>query len=180
MNRLNTSDIKGNTLHLYLFGDQHIGYKYCDINLIKKDITIIKKDPKAKVILMGDMCDIGLKNSVGAGCFDNDINPEEQIDLAIELLRPIKNKIVGIHSGNHSERIKKETTLSPEKMIVNSLNVSYLGDTVFNHIRFKDQTYILFTAHGNSDSATITGALNRCMKYSDYVTMATSILMQVQ
>jgi len=168
VNRVDTSKIKGNEMNLYFIGDFHIGSRDIDMRGIKRDIEKIKNDKRGLAILMGDTIDCALKHSVGAGAFDNNLTPEEQIETAIELLTPIKKKILGIHNGNHAYRIEKETTLSPEKIIATSLGVSYLGDTCFHHIRFKEQTYIVFTLHGTGDSATYTGALNKCIKQNDY------------
>ncbi len=168
VNRVKTDGIKGKDLNLYFMGDFHIGSRDIDMRSILRDIDKIKKDKNALVILMGDTIDCALKHSVGAGAFDNDLNPEEQIDTAITILTPIKKKILGVHNGNHAYRIEKETTLSPEKMIANSLGVPYLGDTCFHHIRFKDQTYVVYTMHGTGDIATYAGALSKITKSGEY------------
>ena len=168
MNRVCTDKIKGKELNLYFIGDFHIGSRDVDMRKITRDIAKIKADKNALAILMGDTIDCALKHSVGAGAFDNNLTPEEQIETAVAVLSPIKNKILGIHNGNHAYRIEKETTLSPEKIIANSLGVPYLGDTCFHHVRFKDQTYIVFTMHGTGDIATYAGALNKCTKAGEY------------
>lgn len=168
MTRIDTSKIKGKELDICFFGDQHIGSKDCDMDAIKKQIKWIKEQKNVLVIMMGDTINCGLRNSVGAGSFDDIMNPEEQIELAIELFTPIKDKIIGIHNGNHANRISNETTLVPEKIIARGIGVTYLGDTTFHHMRFGNQTYILFTAHGSTGAATIGGALNSCMKYGAF------------
>ena len=44
----------------------------------------------------------------GNGNFDDNMTPDEQIDFAIDLFAPIKDKICGIHNGNHGNRIYNE------------------------------------------------------------------------
>jgi len=168
VNRIDTSSIKGNELNIYFIGDFHIGSRDIDMRKLSRDIEVIRKDKNGLAILMGDTIDCALKHSVGAGAFDNDLTPEEQIETAIALLTPIKKKIIGIHNGNHSYRIEKETTLSPEKIIAVALGVSFLGETCFHHIRFKDQTYVVYTMHGDGGATTYCGALTKLTKSNEY------------
>jgi len=168
VNRVEPKNIKGKELEILFFGDLHIGSKDCDMNAIKRQIAWIKNNPNVVVIMMGDTVNCALKHSPGAGSFDDDKNPSDQIDFAIELLTPIKNKIYGIHNGNHGNRIYNETTISPEKVIAKSLGVPYLGDTCFHYVRFKSQSYIIFSAHGSTAGTSITGSFNSCMKYAQY------------
>jgi len=168
VNRVEPKNIKGKELQIVFFGDQHLGSKDCAIEDIKKQINWIKNTKNVITILMGDTIDCALKSSVGAGRYDNTMNPDEQIELAIKLLEPIKDKIYGIHNGNHGNRVTNETSLSPEKLIARGLGVPYLGDTCFHYLRFGTQTYVLFTAHGSTGSATVAGSLNSCMKYGAF------------
>ena len=168
VNRIDTKQIKGNELQVIFFGDQHIGSKDADMTAVNKQIEWLKKQKNVIVILMGDTVNCALRSSVGAGSFDDVMNPSEQMATATKLLTPIKDKIVGVHNGNHGNRVYNETSISPEKIIAQSLGVPYLGDTCFHHIRFGDQTYILFTAHGSSGSTTVGGALNACMSYGHF------------
>ncbi|MDX1279020.1 hypothetical protein [Oceanihabitans sediminis] len=168
VNRVKTDQIKGDKLELIFFGDQHIGSKDSDMEAIQKQIDWIKNKKNVLVILMGDTVNCALKGSVGAGSYDDTMNPDQQIDTAIEIFTPIKEKILGIHNGNHGNRVYNETTISPEKVISQALNVPYLGDTCFHHIRFGNQTYIVHTAHGSTGATTVGGALNSCMKYANF------------
>jgi predicted phosphodiesterase len=170
VNRIEPKHIKGKELDILFFGDMHLGSKDCYLEKVKKQIEWIKNKKNVVVILMGDTVNCALKNSVGAGSYDDIVTPAKQIEQAVELFTPIKDKIYGLHNGNHGNRIYNETTISPEQIIAKSLGVPYLGDTCFHYLRFGSQTYILFTAHGSTGSSTVSGALNACMKYSRFVT----------
>ena len=165
VNRINCDDVKGITVDVLFFGDQHLGSKDCDMEEVIKMTSWIKKQKNLKVIMMGDTINCALKHSIGAGSFDDNMTPEEQINCAIDLFGPIADKIVGIHNGNHGNRMYNETTISPEKVIAKAIGVPYLGDSCFHHLRIGTQTYILHTAHGSTGSTTVAGALNSCMKY---------------
>lgn len=169
VNRAIINNVKGSVLRLYAFGDQHIGSKDCNLDKVKEDIKKIREDKQAIVILMGDLINNSLRNSVGAGSYDDLINPNEQIDLAVKLLKPIKNKIIGIHTGNHCRRAYNETTLHPELLIAKELNISFLGDDCFTLLNFNEESYVIHSAHGSTGSSTVTGALNACLKYNTYI-----------
>ncbi|RLG16546.1 hypothetical protein DRN69_00640 [Candidatus Pacearchaeota archaeon] len=168
VNRIDVSHIEGNELQVLFFSDQHIGSKDCSMKDIEKQIKWIKKTKNVIVIMPGDVINSALRDSVGAGCFDDIMTPSEQIDKVIELLTPIKDKIVGIHNGNHGNRIYNVTSISPEKTIARALGVPYCGDSCFHHIRFGNQTYIIYVTHGSTGAITLSGALNACMKYSRF------------
>lgn len=168
VNRVKTDHIKGDELEVLFLGDLHIGSKDCDMKAIQSHIDWVKANKNVLVLMMGDTINCGLKNSVGAGNFDDTINPDVQIETAIEMLKPIKDRIIGNYDGNHANRISNETTLSPEKMIAVALGIPYLNKGCFNHIRFGSQTYIIYGTHGSTGATTVSGALNTCMKLANY------------
>ncbi|MHA1471406.1 MAG: hypothetical protein ACTSSP_12750, partial [Candidatus Asgardarchaeia archaeon] len=136
VNRIELKHIKGDVLDICFFGDQHIGSKDSDIESIEKMVEWIKNKKNVAVILMGDTVDCALRGSVGAGAYDNILTPSEQMEFAIKLFAPIKDKIYGVHNGNHGNRMYNETTISPESYIAKALGVPYLGDTCFHYLRF--------------------------------------------
>jgi len=152
INRIDTSDVKGDKFELKFFGDFHYGSKQCNVDAIKKEIDIIKKG-NAKVILMGDEINVGTKHSVGGGVFDDCIDVQTQYEEIIELLYPIKNKILGIHASNHLQRVFNETSIDLTRNIARELGISYFGFGVFHHIRFGENTYTGYSTHGSSGAA---------------------------
>jgi len=103
----------GKELLLIPLGDIHYGSKDCDVNKLIETINWIKTKPTARVMLMGDLIDIGLKDSIGAGTFDNNLTPEDQICGIIDLLLPISKQIIGMVGGNH-ESVVKDTDILTE------------------------------------------------------------------
>ena len=156
-------------IQLIPLGDCHYGAPLCDLDKLKETIKWIKDNPKARVILMGDLIDAGLRDSVGGGSFDNDATPEKQIDFILDLLLPIKDKILCMLHGNHEERIRQKTSIDVSKMMAKVLGVTYAGDSAYLRIRAGDMSYKIFAMHGNSSSLTPAGKLNSCMKMSTYL-----------
>ena len=48
--------------------------------------------------MMGDTINCALRDSPGAGTFDDVLNPEEQMDLAIKLFDVVDNALVRHHA----------------------------------------------------------------------------------
>ena len=149
VNRIDTSGCTGNEFKLKFFGDFHYGSKQCNETALKNEIEKIKRE-KCKVILMGDEINVGTKHSVGGGSWDDKIDIQTQYEEIIEMLQPIKDKILGIHASNHLQRIYNETSLDLTANIARDLGIGYFGFGVFSHLRFGSNTYTIYSTHGSS------------------------------
>lgn len=94
----NTGDVK-----IIPFADLHIGSAKCNLTLIKQQIEIVKNNDDCYAILVGDLINNSTKNSVG-DVFTETLSPMKQIEMAVELFEPIKDKILAITAGNHERR----------------------------------------------------------------------------
>jgi predicted phosphodiesterase len=99
-------------LNLYPVGDVHIGSKEFDLGLFKDWVEMVKDDPNGAVVIIGDMMNMGLRNSK-SNVYEEKLSPMEQKELCYELLNPIADKIVGGCSGNHEYRAVKEVGVNP-------------------------------------------------------------------
>ena len=161
--------IKKDEMFVIGFGDLHYGSIDCDYPKIEETIKWIKSKDNARVVLMGDLVDIGLKDSVGGGTFDNDHTPEKQIEDIITMLDPIKDKIWCLLTGNHEERIRQRTSINISKIIAKTLDVPYCDSACFIKVLFGTQNYIMFVTHGSSGALTASGKLNSVLKYGGYI-----------
>jgi predicted nucleotidyltransferase len=103
------SDAELDLVTLYPLGDWHLGSEHCDVKLIKKQIETIKQDKTARVILMGDLAETATKESVGAGVYEQSENAQQQMMKVKNLLYDIRHIIDGAVTGNHEERIYKQS-----------------------------------------------------------------------
>ena len=156
-------------VELWGIGDTHYGSREFMEDEFSALINHVKKTKNARVILMGDLIDTCLKNSPGAGPYDNDMTPEAQMEHIVDLLMPIKKKIWGLLDGNHENRIHKTTSIDISKIMAKYLDVPYCGNSTMIKARVGTQNYSIFAAHGSSGSTGLSGKINTVMKYSNYI-----------
>ena len=96
------------SVQLYSISDWHLGDSNCKLDEIKCTINEIKNHPDMYVLINGDIINNATKSSV-SDIYSDRLNPMEQIELACDLLEPIKDRILAITSGNHENRSYKES-----------------------------------------------------------------------
>lgn len=99
-------------LTLYPIGDAHIGSSEFNEGLFRKWVQMVENDSYGAVAIVGDMMDMGLKNSK-TNVYEQKLTPMEQKELCYELLKPIKGQIIGGCSGNHEGRNMREVGTNP-------------------------------------------------------------------
>lgn len=86
-------------------GDLHVGSDGFSENQLSAYIKWIKEHPHIRVVLMGDLVEVGdLSKYLQA----QTENFKKQIKRVVSLLWPIRNQIVCILEGNHEERYARE------------------------------------------------------------------------
>lgn len=134
-------------------GDIHYGHPNCKLQSVKEQIDYCVKN-NIYVMLMGDLLECGTKGSVSDGVYNQLQNPQEQIDDMIKLLMPLARKglILGIHKGNHEERIQVDSGIEILKNMSRILDVPYLGYSCSQLWKVGNQNYKVYTTHGKSSS----------------------------
>ena len=113
MNKI-VHDIDKKLVHLYPLGDFHIGSSHYKESELIDWVEVIKNDKHAVAVIHGDIINNAIKTSV-SDIYDEQLNPEQSIDRAVEIIEPIKDKIIGITSGNHEDRTYKITGIDVMK-----------------------------------------------------------------
>lgn len=149
--RIRLEPNKDDRVQLRPVGDVHWGAHTCDVELSKETLKDCL-EKKQYIIGMGDMLECGLNNSVGDSVYTQTLNPQEQMEEMVELLRPLAEArlIIGLHSGNHCERIKKTTSIDIMAIMCDLLKVPYLGYTCFHYWQVGKQNYSAYSTHGSS------------------------------
>lgn len=93
-------------IEIEIFSDLHLGSKKCDYMAIQKRIERVKENNHVYAIILGDVLNNSTKNSVG-DVYEEELTPMQQINKATMLFEPIKDKILGVCSGNHERRSYK-------------------------------------------------------------------------
>ena len=146
-------------IELHTFADEHIGDEHSDIKRVLQRIEYIKNVPNAYCILNGDIIDNATKTSIG-DTYTQVFNPMEQLEKAIEIFAPIKDKILCITHGNHENRTYKKEGINISRMIATQLGLSdkYTPTSAVLFLRFgkgssdihyRKIAYTLYVLHGN-------------------------------
>ena len=148
-------------VHIYGLVDLHIGAKECDMQAAYAWRTMVLQDPAGYVAIMGDLINNGLKSSK-TNCYEETMNPEAQIDCAIEFLKPIKDRILAWTGGNHEYRTAREAGQDPSRRMAKELGVldRYRQDVCFLRVtlgtnkrhsyrnQVRQTTYLICLIHG--------------------------------
>lgn len=153
-------------LEIHPFADEHIGDEHCDIKRLLERIDYVKNTPNAYCILNGDILDNATKTSIG-DVYTQEFNPMGQLEKAVEIFSPIKDKILCITHGNHENRTYKKEGINLSRLIAAQLGLEdrYSPTSAVLFIRFgrvptgKKETngsgnlrkicYTIYTLHGS-------------------------------
>ena len=124
-------------IELHTFSDEHIGDEQSDIKRVLQRIEYVKNTPNAYCILNGDIIDNATKTSIG-DTYTQALNPMEQLERAIAIFEPIKDKILCITHGNHENRTYKKEGINLSRLIATQLGLSerYTATSAVLFIRF--------------------------------------------
>jgi len=151
---------------LYPLGDLHYGSEQCDYEAVGKVLEIIKRDKTAIVLLMGDLAENALKDSVGTEVYSQIMPPQEQYESLYEMLVPISDKIIAALGGNHGYRTTKSAYIDPDELLAEALQVPYFQGFLYLDIIAENDRWEILAGHGRSASSTITGRINAIKKRS--------------
>jgi predicted phosphodiesterase len=148
---------------IHILSDLHIGDAHSDIHAISSRLEAIKADPRALVILNGDIMNTATKNSV-SDIYSETMKPMEAIDCAVRMFTPIKDKIIGADTGNHEARVYKQDGIDVMRLVCRELGVErvYNPEGVLIFLRFGSKprkecpnnrteapwTYSIYATHG--------------------------------
>jgi len=143
------------TVKIQIGADWHIGDAFCKMNEVMEQINDVRENPATYIILNGDLMNNATKTSV-SDCYAEQVTPMKQLETAVELLSPIKDKILLMTSGNHEDRTWKEDGIDLSGLIARELGI---------YDRYTRTAAVLFVRVGNGN----THDHNRQIPYSFFV-----------
>lgn len=146
-------------IELHIFADEHIGDEHSDMKRLIERIEYVKNTPNAYCILNGDLLDNATKTSIG-DTYAQVFSPMDQLDKAVELFGPIKDKILCITHGNHEARTYRKEGINLSALIATQLGLQDLytptSATIFlrfgkgsQHVHGRKIRYTIYTLHGS-------------------------------
>lgn len=160
--------------HIFLepHGDHQIGSKLVDYDKLAERILALQTDPNRYTIIMGDIIDNIMAYAGGMidkrwseDVADENLDTtEKQRDRFIELYHPVKDKILGIMSGNHE--YKTIDRYQFEQDFCAPLEAPYLGTMCMIHLgiyhnKIPLRSFEIWACHGSYAGMRVGGGLNR-------------------
>ena len=159
---------KERTIRIYPLPCLHVGVPQSDVKFIKEHLERIQKDPIARWVYMGDGGDCVTKHSKG-GIYEQILSPQQQHDLLVSLLAPIRHQgLFGVR-GNHGNRVYKETGLSFDKNLCHRLAIPYLGVSALANIIVGRSSYDLYFNHGTDSGERIQPKVSKAEKFKEFI-----------
>ena len=127
----------GGAIYLYPLGDAHLGSIHCAEADLEKKIDQIRLQKNAYIIGMGDWCDSIIKSDPRFDIegFPNWLNKgniiESQRKRVVEMLTPVKDKILCFLTGNHEEEQHTRYQDDITRNICSDLGITYGGFSCF-------------------------------------------------
>ena len=167
--QLHCIDEKAPYIQAVPLGDIHFGDKSANLPRVKETVDWIADHEHARAILMGDLMNCATKSSVGAAVFDESFSGQEQYELMLELLGPIKDKIYGSFIGNHEQRIINTTGYNVTKMLAKQMGHKYYGYGSFIKLNVSGKNYIIYGTHGCSGATLPYTKIKKVLDMSSYI-----------
>ncbi len=154
-------------LELVPISDVHYGNHLFSVKHFERTIEYIKSKDNCVTFLNGDLCECAVRTSKG-DIYQQKVSPQKQRDDMIDLLKPLKGKILGCVTGNHESRIFNDTSIDISKDIAAALEVPYRPEGMLFKVMFGDKnkgvegkpyTYWGYFTHGYGGART-SGAKN--------------------
>lgn len=163
-------------VRIYPIADVHLGAA----EHLEKEWSLfcahLLDDPHAYVTLGGDLINNGTKNSV-SNVYEERLRPREQKRRMVEMLTPLRDRIICLVPGNHEWRSAKEVDDEPTYDIACKLDLEHLyrQNMAFVKLQFGDNrnghgsdnpTYVLGVAHGAGGGMLTGSAVNRAERFA--------------
>lgn len=165
-------------LELYILADVHLGDRHLDKKQVDRFIDEVLEKENRFVIVNGDIINNATRTSV-SDIYSETMNPNEQISASVELLRPIRDRIVLITEGNHEARSFKQDGILIMNQIAKLLDIeevystgSYLLFLRFGKSQGRDcrkMIYAVYGKHGSGGGKKVGGKANRLVDMAETV-----------
>lgn len=112
-----------------------------------------------------------VRDSIGAGIYEQEMFLHQQLEEFVEMNKKIskQGKLLGLHRGNHEERVYRHSGLDLTKIMSSMLNVKNFGVGTLHYLRVGKENYTLYTTHGHSGSRLPHTKIKACIDLSNMI-----------
>lgn len=123
--------------NVYTLADLHIGDAHCNEAEVLDRVQAIADDPYGLCVCNGDLMNTALRSSV-SDVYGELLSPMQQIAYLVDLLRPIKDKIIAVTTGNHEQRTYRTDGIDITRLVCRELGIEdkYAPEGVLVFLRF--------------------------------------------
>lgn len=176
VNRLRVEDHPEKQLTIIPLADAHYGSKEFNETRWTNTLKRIQDDPHCFCVLVGDLIDNGLKNSL-TNVYDATASPLEQKEWLRNELKPLAPKILAAVGGNHERRTAREVDQDPlyDVMLHLGIEDKYRPNICFMQVRLVYDTakaknkqrceWSFAITHGNGGGQYIGSSANKVQNF---------------
>jgi hypothetical protein len=149
-------------VQLVILSDLHYGNPYCSEKHFLRTVGFIAENEKCYCLLNGDLCEAAIRTSVG-DIYKQVGSPDDQKKQIVKWLLPIKDKILGMTTGNHEQRIYRESGTDISDYIAEKLGIPYRQEGMLFKLSFgtgnnrtenKPYVFWVYITHGYGGART--------------------------
>jgi len=149
-------------LEIVPIADIHYGNPLFSLRHLNKVRDYIMEADNRFTILNGDLIECVIKSSKG-DIFSQKESIQKQRDWIIDFFTPLKDKVLGMTTGNHEMRVYRETSIDISADIAKALGCPYRPEGILIKISFGDNnkrtkekpyTYFIYSTHGYGGART--------------------------
>lgn len=160
-------DLPLKAVNLYPIGDWHHGSRQSFTRFVKQTVSLIRDDPEARWVSMGDLMENAIVGSKSDVYLQNQ-TPEDQADEIVDILEPIKDKGILMIPGNHGARSMRQVGLDPDKVIADRLHIPYARYSALMSLMLREERTnnraVCFFHHSRGGGSTPGGKVNAAAK----------------
>lgn len=167
--------LDGHDITIYPIADIHLGAAEFKESAWREFRTRILEEEHSYITLGGDLLNNGVKSSV-SNVYEETMKPSEAKQLMVEMLSPLRNRILCAVSGNHENRTRKEVDQDIVYDIMCKMDIEdkYRENMAFMKLNFGEKrasgkthpTYVLAVTHGSGGGVMTGGAVNKAERFA--------------
>ena len=172
-------------IEIWPISDVHLGAAEHNAEAWAAFCREIEQRPNAYVILGGDLINNATRSSI-SNIFEETMRPKEQKKRMVEMLRPLRDKVLCAVSGNHERRGLKDADDDPTYDILCKLDLEtvYRENVAFLRLHFGDDkidgsrnpTYVFVVTHGAGGGILTGGVVNKAERFAYVIDGADALI----
>lgn len=165
-------------IEIYPLGDAHIGDPNQDKKRLDSFIKEVLEQNNRYVIVNGDIINNAVRQGV-SDVYAEELTPNEQIDTTVNLLAPIKDRILAITEGNHEARTYRTDGILIMYQVARRLEIfecyssgAYLLFVKFGKSQGRDcrkMPYAIYGKHGSGGGKKVGAKAIRLIEMSEVI-----------